>query len=59
MRIFDRWGHQVFSSTDIETGWDGKINGTWANPGVYNYLIEVLYSDGLWHIYSGKVSVIH
>lgn len=59
MRIFDRWGHQVFSSTDIETGWDGKVGGTWANPGVYNYFIEVQYGDGLWHVFSGKVNVIH
>lgn len=59
MRIFDRWGHQIFSTNDFETGWDGKIGGGWATPGVYNYFIEVLYGDGLWHVFSGKVNVIH
>ncbi|MBK9491932.1 MAG: gliding motility-associated C-terminal domain-containing protein [Haliscomenobacter sp.] len=25
MQVFDRWGGQVFRSTDINTGWDGRI----------------------------------
>lgn len=31
--IFDRWGRQVFSTTDPKQGWDGKD----AMPGVYAY----------------------
>ncbi|HOY33039.1 MAG TPA: PKD domain-containing protein [Bacteroidales bacterium] len=27
MIIYDRWGKQVFESSDVEKGWDGKING--------------------------------
>lgn len=26
MYIFDRWGNRVFTSTDINVGWDGRIN---------------------------------
>jgi len=27
MVIYDRWGQLVFQSTDINKGWDGKVNG--------------------------------
>ncbi len=27
MMVYDRWGQMVFYSTDINKGWDGKING--------------------------------
>lgn len=26
MKIFDRWGKQVFESDDANKGWDGKID---------------------------------
>ena len=26
MYIFDRWGNHVFTSSDINTGWDGSMN---------------------------------
>lgn len=38
MVIFDRWGHVVFETDDINTAWDGKVNGgTDATSGVYVY----------------------
>lgn len=58
MRIFDRWGHQVFESNDMDYGWDGKIEGELAMPGSYSYIIEVVYGDGLTHVFSGVVSLI-
>lgn len=27
MSVFDRWGNRIFSSNDINKGWDGKIDG--------------------------------
>jgi gliding motility-associated-like protein len=38
MVIFDRWGHMVFETHDPAHGWDGKINGIYAEPGVYTYM---------------------
>lgn len=45
MRIFNRWGEQIFSSDDPMNGWDGRIEGTSAkaSPGVYVY--QVIYGD--------------
>ncbi len=42
MEIFTRWGERIFTSTELEEGWDGKISdGNYAAPGVYIYLIQV------------------
>ena len=35
MKIFDRWGQMVFESKDLKNGWDGKVNGRYAQEGVY------------------------
>ena len=35
MLIFDRWGQQVFESSDVFEGWDGTINGSPAGRGTY------------------------
>ncbi len=37
MTIFDRWGEQIFASSDEEPVWDGKVNGNMAPTGVYVY----------------------
>lgn len=51
LKIFDRWGSQVFGSVDTETnfevfGWDGKSNGKRANAGLYYWIAELEFSDG-------------
>jgi len=38
--IFDRWGHPVFSTTDRNQGWDGKVAGTPAEVGVYVWRLK-------------------
>ncbi|MEO6303128.1 MAG: gliding motility-associated C-terminal domain-containing protein, partial [Bacteroidia bacterium] len=38
-RIWNRWGQEVFRSTDPLVGWDGNFNGQSAITGVYAYLI--------------------
>jgi gliding motility-associated-like protein len=37
MTIFNRWGQEIFTSYDIEQGWDGTFNGSDAQQGVYTY----------------------
>ncbi len=46
LSIFDRWGGEVFSSSGIDNGWDGKKNGKDCPGGVYVY--KIVYSvDGV------------
>jgi gliding motility-associated-like protein len=40
MYIYNRWGQQIFVSSDIDQGWDGKINGVEAPGDVYVWLIN-------------------
>ena len=43
-QVFDRWGNEVFSTTDPDlVGWDGMINGSPAPPEMYMYIIETYY----------------
>lgn len=37
LRIFDRWGELLFTSTDQEHTWDGKYKGVEVPSGVYIY----------------------
>jgi gliding motility-associated-like protein len=37
--IYDRWGEEVFRSTDIEKGWKGIYKGKPAPAGVYSWII--------------------
>lgn len=38
--VFNRWGQQMFFTSDIDQGWDGKINGKDAPGDVYVWLIN-------------------
>jgi len=42
-RIFNRWGQMIFSTVDINEGWDGKANGQYCPAGVYVW--EIFYEN--------------
>jgi gliding motility-associated-like protein len=51
--IFNRWGEKVFSTEDINEGWDGRKNGVLQNNDVYvfqvramNWRDEEIYEEG-------------
>ncbi len=39
IRIYDRWGKQIFQSSSIEDSWDGTYKGKPAQQGVYTFQI--------------------
>jgi gliding motility-associated-like protein len=43
-QIYDRWGQRIFSTTNIEEGWDGTFKGQYCPAGVYVW--EIFYEDG-------------
>ncbi|MFM7023564.1 MAG: glycosyl hydrolase [Flavobacteriales bacterium] len=63
MDIFNRWGENIFTSTDINTGWDGKGKyGHYAQIDVYVYKIAFTVmgknDKEVEKIMFGKVTVI-
>ena len=47
MQIFDRWGTLVYSTRDLNKGWDGTIKGQKAADGVYIYNVRVIGDNGV------------
>ncbi len=43
IRIFSRWGKQVFYTTDVYEFWDGTYGGKPLQTGTYTYVIELEY----------------
>jgi gliding motility-associated-like protein len=45
LRVFNRWGQMVFSSTTINEGWDGNLGGMEQPNGVYVWVVQGVTSD--------------
>ncbi len=63
MRIFDRWGEEIYFAENISAlnpsqGWDGTYRGKLLNEGVYVYMIEVLLEEGVKQQINGNVTII-
>lgn len=66
MRVYDRWGELVYAQENNvpvngnETvGWDGRVNNQIMNGGVFVYIIEVTFEDGITLLYRGDVTIVH
>ncbi len=57
-RVFNRWGKEVFQTTDSRKGWDGTFNGEPQDIGTYFYQIILAYPDGEQKTLSGDVTLI-
>ena len=65
-RIYDRWGNMVFESPSFKPAdsrvlgnrWDGFYKDIKANEGVYIYVCEVLFVDGVVLRFRGDVTLI-
>jgi gliding motility-associated-like protein len=56
IQIFNRWGQQVYESSDPSTGWDGTFNGNVCPDDLYVYIVR--YSLGT-ELPAGKQSIKH
>ncbi|MGN6566814.1 MAG: gliding motility-associated C-terminal domain-containing protein, partial [Flavipsychrobacter sp.] len=59
MKIFDRWGEQIFETNNINgRGWDGRFNSVSQPTGVYVYMIDVVFKNGYKQNYQGNVTLL-
>jgi len=58
MEIFNRWGEKIFETTDLETGWDTKLNGELADMGSYIYKSTFYDLRNKYYIKTGTIFII-
>ncbi|MFZ2898492.1 MAG: M43 family zinc metalloprotease [Saprospiraceae bacterium] len=63
MKVFDRWGEKVFEGADLRPndlsqGWDGTFRGKPMNPGVFGYLAELEFANGIVLVYNGSLTLV-
>ncbi|MBK9338487.1 MAG: gliding motility-associated C-terminal domain-containing protein [Lewinellaceae bacterium] len=62
-QVYDRWGELVhegrdFPINDPGVGWDGTFRGDALNPGVFVWVMEVEFADGVREVYRGNTTLI-
>ncbi len=59
MQIYNRWGQIIFETTNTNgRGWDGKYNDKPQPEGVYVYVIDVAFANGVKEHYTGNVTLL-
>ena len=59
LEIFNRWGQMVFSTTDLNQGWDGMFRGKMVEKGtILTYLLHYQNKDGRQFVREGHVTVL-
>jgi gliding motility-associated-like protein len=59
IQVYNRWGQLVYETSEINKGWDGKINGIKQPNGVYIWLIRFkIFSDPKEQMLKGQVTII-
>ncbi len=56
--VFNRWGLKVFTTTNVEQGWDGMNGGAKQEMGVYVYLVRFKTSKGEYKEFKGSVTLL-
>ncbi len=56
--VYDRWGNKMFETSESGFGWDGNYKGKALNPGIYAYMLEIIYKDGKAELKSGNITLI-
>jgi gliding motility-associated-like protein len=57
-RVFNRWGELVFTTTQNNFGWDGKINGKEQGTGVFVWVVKAVDYTGKDFFAKGTVTLI-
>ena len=58
MKIYNRYGQEIFSTTDYRKGWDGKWKGQKMEAGVYVYIVRGIDFHGNEVFKKGTVMLI-
>jgi gliding motility-associated-like protein len=57
IRIFDKWGAQLYESANLAEGWNGEFKNKKINTGVFVYILDFTLNDGTAGSRKGNISV--
>ena len=58
LRIFNRWGEEIFMTRDQNVGWDGTFEGQQLPPDVYGYYLKVTCPPQKEYFTKGNVTLL-
>ena len=58
LKIFDRWGTEIFNTKDKTQKWDGTLDGKLLPIGIYQYSLDIILNDGQKIIKTGKFEIL-
>jgi gliding motility-associated-like protein len=60
LEVYDRWGQKIFATTDINQGWNGKVNNTGDLVQIDAYVYKIYFKDtkNKKHTRVGHVTVV-
>jgi gliding motility-associated-like protein len=56
--VYDQWGQLLFTSTDVNKGWDGYFKGSLMPVGVYVYYLKATMSNGAQLSKKGTITLL-
>jgi gliding motility-associated-like protein len=56
--IYNRWGEQIFTTTDLTVGWDGTTNGREAEMGTYVYVLRYIDLNDQTQVKAGNITLV-
>ena len=56
--VFDRWGSQIFQTTQLRTAWDGFYKGEMCKEDVYVWKIKTTTNNGKSKEFTGRVTLL-
>lgn len=61
--LYDRWGNLIYAQKNLKTGlqeidWNATFKGQKLQPGVYSWIIDVLYIDQAQIKYHGTMTIV-
>lgn len=58
LTIYDRWGTTVFQGWDVQSGWDGRNNGSACSSGLYFWTVQSFVKGSAQFLWSGSVTLL-
>lgn len=56
--VYDQWGELIFTTANMQTGWDGTYKGTHEPAGVYVYYVKAIMNDGQTTTKKGTITLL-